>query len=60
MLADTLSNWFFLITGILTWLYVCHKAGLLVAKITWPFVCNKVKSILYKLSKTINDKNTKL
>lgn len=60
MLADTASNWFFLITCILTWFYVCHKAGLLVAKITWPFVCNKVKSILYKLSKTINDKNTKL
>ena len=60
MLADTVSNWFFLITGILTWFYVCHKAGLLVAKITWPFVRNKVKSILYKLSKTNNDKNTKL
>ena len=51
MLADTPSNWFFLITGILTWFYVCHKAGLLVANITWPFVCYKVKSILYKLSK---------
>lgn len=60
MLTDTPSNWFFLITGILTWFYVCHKAGLLIANITWPFVCNKVKSILYKLSKTINDKNTKL
>ena len=60
MLTDTPSHWFFLITGILTWFYVCHKTGLLVANITWPFVCNNVKSILYKLSKTINDKNTKL
>ena len=51
MLTDTPSILFFLITGIFTWFYVCHKAGLLVANITWPFVCYKVKSILYKLSK---------
>ena len=60
MFAAIPFTWFFLITGILTWFYVCHKAGLLVANITWPFVCNKVKSLLYKPSKTINDKNTKL
>lgn len=60
MLTVTPSNWFFLIASILTWCYVCHKAGLLTANIAWPFVHNKVKSILYKLSKTINDKNTKL
>ena len=60
MLTDTPSILFFLTTGILAWFYVCHKAGLLVANITWPFVCNKAKSILYKLSKTVNDKNTKL
>ena len=60
MLTDTPSIWFFLITGILAWSYVSHKAGLLVANITWPFVGNKVKSILYKLSRTINVKNTKL
>lgn len=60
MLADTPSNWFFLITGILAWFYICHKAGHLIANITWPFVCDKVKSISHKMSKTINDKNTKL
>ena len=60
MLTSSPANWFFLITGILTWFYICHKAGFLIANITWPFVCNKVKSTLYKLSKTINVKNTKL
>ena len=60
MLTDTPANWFFLISGVLAWFYICHKAGLLIAKITWPFVCNKVKSISHKMSKTINDKNTKL
>ena len=59
MLTDTPANWFFLLTGIFTWFYICHKAGLIIANITWPFVCYKVKSILYKLSKAINDKNTK-
>lgn len=58
MLADTLSNWFFLISGILAWFYVCHKAGLLIAMIAWPFVCDKVKSITHKMSKTTNDENT--
>lgn len=60
MLADTPSNWFFLISGILAWFYICHKAGLLIANITWPFVCDKVKSIAHKMSKTTNDENTKL
>ena len=60
MLTDIPSNLVFLISGLLAWFYICHKAGLLIANTTWPFVCNKVKSIAHKMSKTFNDKNTKI